>query len=133
MREKLAYIELSGEKLPIKCDLVVLEAAQEEYGTVNEFERKLLGIKFDENKKKVQTEPSFKTIRFALVQMVNEGIDVENALNGEKKKHLSEAELVNLCTDVNVFEVANILHNEFERCFQAKNLKSTQEQEETSK
>ena len=38
MFESLKYIELSGEKFPIKCDMVVLEKIQEEYGNLDLFE-----------------------------------------------------------------------------------------------
>ena len=38
------YIELSGEKLPIKCDMVVLEKIQEEYKDLDAFEEKLNGF-----------------------------------------------------------------------------------------
>ena len=40
MFESLKYIELSGEKFPIKCDMVVLEKIQEEYGNLDLFEGK---------------------------------------------------------------------------------------------
>lgn len=38
MFEELNYIEMSGKKYPIKCDLVVLEKIQDEFGDLNEFE-----------------------------------------------------------------------------------------------
>lgn len=128
MIEKLTYIELAGESYPIKCDLAVLEAAQEEYGTLNEFERKLAGIE-----EAGRTEPSVKAIRFALPLMINEGIDIENAIEGGKRKHITEKELKLLLSDINVFVIANELHDEFSRCFVSKNRNSTQEAEETSK
>ena len=40
----LAYIELSGVKLPIRCDMLVLEKIQEDYGDISEFENKLIGF-----------------------------------------------------------------------------------------
>ena len=35
-------IELTGRKYPIKCDLLVLEKIQDKYGTIGEFEQKLM-------------------------------------------------------------------------------------------
>lgn len=131
MIEKLKYIELGEEKYPIKCDLAVLEEIQEKYGTINAFELKLAGWVKNEEKKLVKTEPSMKAIRFVLPLMINEGIDIENAKNGKKRKHITDAELRELCTGVNVFDVANELHDEFSRCFEVKNQSSTQEQGET--
>lgn len=131
MIEKLKYIELGKEKYPMKCDLAVLEEIQEQYGTINAFELKLAGWTKNEEKKLVKTEPSMKAIRFALPLMINEGIDIENAKSGKKRKHITDAELKALCTDVNVFDIANELHDEFIRCFEVKNQNSTQEQEKT--
>ena len=44
MFEKLNHIELSGESYPIKCDLLVLEKIQDEYGDLSDFENKLTGF-----------------------------------------------------------------------------------------
>ena len=41
MFEELKYIELSGEKYPVKCDMVVLEKIQDEFGSLEEFEKRL--------------------------------------------------------------------------------------------
>ena len=41
MFEELKYIELSGEKYPVKCDMVVLEKIQDEFGSLEEFEKKI--------------------------------------------------------------------------------------------
>ena len=91
MIEKMTYIELAGGTYPIKCDLAVLEAAQDAYGSLTEFERKLLGLPPETDKKKetkVSREPSMKTVRFILPLMVNEGLDLENAKEGGKRKHI---------------------------------------------
>ena len=41
MFEKTNYIELSGEKYPIKCDILVLERIQDKYEDLSEFENGL--------------------------------------------------------------------------------------------
>ncbi len=38
MFEELKYIELSGEKYPVKCDMVVLEKIQDEFGSLDKYE-----------------------------------------------------------------------------------------------
>ena len=40
MFEELKYIELSGENYPVKCDMVVLEKIQNEFGSLDKFETK---------------------------------------------------------------------------------------------
>ncbi len=42
MFEEMNTIELTGRKYPIKCDLLVLEKIQDKYGTIGEFEQKLM-------------------------------------------------------------------------------------------
>lgn len=44
MFEKTNYIELSGEKYPIKCDILVLERIQDKYEDLSEFENGLNGL-----------------------------------------------------------------------------------------
>ena len=136
MVEKLTYIELADGQYPIKCDLAVLELAQEEYGRLGIFEKELSGLRKIEKEGEeeyVHEEPSIQAIRFALPLMVNEGIDLENRYEKGKRKHISEKDLPELLTDVHVFELADMLHKEFVRCFQSKNPKSTQEEEKNSR
>lgn len=138
MVEKLTYIELADGQYPIKCDLAVLELAQEEYGKLGIFERELSGLrkakkeKEDEEEKYIQEEPSIKAVRFVLPLMLNEGIDLENRYEKGKRKHIMEKDLPGLLTDVNVYDLANALHREFCRSFQSKNPKSTQAEEKSS-
>ena len=89
MFEKVNYIELSGDKYPLKCDILVLEKIQEEYGDLTEFENNLTGFvpKRDEEGELVRNEEGFmvgvygipdaKTLRKALMWMVQEGLEIE--------------------------------------------------------
>ena len=140
MLEKLTHLELAdGGRYPLKCDLAVLEAAQEEYGKLSIFERELSGLRKTGKKDKggndiySREEPSVKAVRFALPLMINEGIDLENRRFGEKRKHFTEKDLSELLEGINIFEVAGIMHQEFVRCFEVKNPKSTQEEEKKSR
>lgn len=42
--DKLTYIEVGKEKYPIKCDNLVLQQIQEEFGSVRLFEMALIGL-----------------------------------------------------------------------------------------
>ena len=134
MVEKLNYIELADGFYPIKCDLAVLEAVQEEYGKLSIFERELSGIRKTEEKDEKgkpiykTEEPSMRAVRFVLPLMINEGIDVENHLEGTRKKHIKESDLKCCITGVNILDIAYDLHREFVRCFETKNRNSTQEE-----
>ena len=88
MFEELKYIELSGEKYPVKCDMVVLEKIQDEFGSLEEFEKKITpwepkldeaGEKIKNEKGNVETEfkmMDIKAMNTALYFMVNEGEEV---------------------------------------------------------
>lgn len=132
MFEKLNHIELSGESYPIKCDLLVLEKIQDEYGDLSDFENKLTGFvpDIDEYGEYVRNEegllvgkrktPEIKILRKALIWMIEEGMEIE----GEKNE-LSEKEIMRKA-DMSPGELGQILHEEFNRCFQRKNGQTTQ-------
>lgn len=132
MFEKLNHIELSGESYPIKCDLLVLEKIQDEYGDLSDFENKLTGFvpDIDEYGEYVRNEegllvgkrktPEIKILRKMLIWMIEEGMEIE----GEKNE-LSEKEIMRKA-DMSPGELGQILHEEFNRCFQRKNGQTTQ-------
>ena len=39
---KLSYITLSGETFPLRCGMEVLEEIQEKYGSIDEFESRIM-------------------------------------------------------------------------------------------
>ena len=128
---KLNTINLGGKKYPLLCDLNVLETLQDEFGTVSEFERKLLGVRYvknsegdivyDEegNARMELVEPSIKAIKIALVEMVNEGIAYEAYSQGRSWEMIDELDVMVMCT-IPYSDLANILHDEYKRCFLTK-------------
>lgn len=128
---KLNTINLGGKKYPLLCDLNVLETLQDEFGTVSEFERKLLGVRYvkdsegnltydeDGNARMELVEPSIKAIKVALVEMVNEGIAYEAYSQGRSWEMIDELDVMVMCT-IPYSDLANILHDEYKRCFLTK-------------
>lgn len=128
---KLNKIDIGGTKYPLLCDLNVLETIQTEFGTVNEFERKLLGLEYakdaegnqiykeDDTPAMKLVEPSIRAIKIALVEMVNEGIAYEAYSQGKSWEMLDDLEVLALCT-IPYRELADILHDEYKRCFLTK-------------
>lgn len=129
--EKLKRIIIGGINYPIKIDLNVLEYIQENYGSINEFERDLLGIKFlkDEEGRQLydgegepcicRVEPSIKAIKIVLPVMINEGLEIEAEGKRESYHPVSEQTLLREC-DISFEVLANIIHEEFKRCFATK-------------
>ena len=134
MYEKLNTVRIGGKKLPIRCDFEVLQTLQENFGTLKEFEQKLLGMVpiLDENGNQIfettadgtevikfrTTEPNLKAIALALPMMINEGrrkaeSQGEEVENFDYKAAIKEA-------DFSMLDVAVDLHAEYRRCFDRK-------------
>lgn len=144
MFEELKFIELSGEKYPVKCDLVVLEKIQDEFGSLNAFEKKICpwnpvldeaGEKIRDENGNVETEfqmPDIPTVNTALFFMVNEGEEIEAEKEGREPRSYSRNEIVRK-VDISPVSLALKLHTEYYRCFELKNEKTTQDQKNQKK
>lgn len=121
--EKLKILQINSMKYPIKMNNYVLEAIQEEYGTVNEFEKKLVGIEEIENKDgeiiKKRVEPSIKAINFVLPLMVREGMRLDAYNKKKDPDYIDDYEIIGKL-NISFWEIAGILHEEMNRCFQSK-------------
>lgn len=137
MFEGLHYIELAGKKYPVKCDLLVLEKLQEEFGSISEFEEGLITWEpeLDEKGEPVLDEegepkykgkiPVMKAVNAALEYMVNEGEAIAAEQEGREPVFVKREEIVRK-VDLSPQQLANQLHDEFYRCFRIKNGKTTQ-------
>ena len=105
-------------ELPIRCDLYVLDMLQQEFGSIEEFEKKLLGIR-EENGKSVVGEPSVNAVAHALPLMIMEGMDIDKEINGRHYEINTVKHLIALTTR-NYRELAAELHAEMRRCFAKK-------------
>lgn len=136
MFDKLRYIELSGTSYPFKCDMFVLERIQEEYGDLGDFENRLSGFipSKDENGKPKRNKegyilgtygiPDIKTVNKALYWMVSEGLEIEADEQSKEHRAVDEKFLVRQ-VDISPKELGQLLQEEFARCFERKNEKTT--------
>lgn len=144
MFEELKHIELSGRSYPIKCDLLVLEKIQENYGSIGEFESKLMTWEpeLDKDGNEITTEdgktkyrgkfPETRAVNDALFWMTNEGESILAEKEARAPEHFSREHIVRE-VDIPLTELAGLLHEEFFRCFQSKNGKTTQRKEKSQK
>lgn len=120
--EKLKRIMIGDKTYPFKIDLNVLEELQEQFGTVNEFERQLRGIRNmigeDGKPMKYIGEPSIKAIKAVLPLAVNEGLAIEAELENREMEPVEE-EIIRECT-VPFTLLARMMLEEFKRCFETK-------------
>ena len=129
--QKLKRIIMDGKTYPIKMDLNVLEIIQNEYGTINEFERDILGLKFAKDKNGNQIykkdgdpqmyigETSVKAIKIALPAMINEGLEIEADDQGKEFKPVEESFVFRNC-NISFEILGKMIHEEFRRCFEVK-------------
>lgn len=129
---ELKRIMVGGKTFPIKFDINVLERVQDEYGTINEFERKLRGIEVarDEEGKVIYNEkdkpmlratkePSIKAIKTVLPAMINEGLAIEAEETGKSWEPVSELWVLSNC-NVSFELLAEMIYEEYKRCFEVK-------------
>lgn len=132
MFERPNSITLSGEKFPIKCDLAVLEKIQDAYGSIMAFEKQIYTfvpklddkgeIVTDENGMmigNVVTPASITALFNALRWMVDEGCEILKDL-GEPVPEYTPEKLKRM-VDMPPYQLSEIVHNEFLRCFERKN------------
>ena len=129
--KKMTRILIGGKSYPIVMDINVLEHIQDEYGSINEFERDILGIKLkkdkdgnqeytEEGKPKVyRTEPSIKAIKTALPLMINEGLSIEAEKRNSSYEEVSDKLIFRECT-ISFEILADMIHDELIRCFETK-------------
>ena len=128
---ELKKIIIKGKTYPVKIDLNVLQVIQEEYGSINEFERDLLGIKYqkDEDGNQIYdekgdpaiyfVEPSVRAISMVLPLMINEGLAVEAHRTGREPEQVENSEILAEC-DISYEYLAEIIHEEYSACFVTK-------------
>mgnify|MGYP003290080322 CR=1 FL=1 len=128
---KLNRIMLGEKTYPIKIDLNVLEHIQENYGSINQFEMDILGLKNKLNEKgekifaedgslvMCRKEPSIRAIKAVLPSMINEGLSIEAEENGIVFAPLSDKDVFRECT-ISYELLAKMIHEEFARCFKTK-------------
>lgn len=80
MKDIEKVIKVDDREYPIVFNLNVMEAIQEEYGTVQ---------KWGELSEGKDGEPNAKAVIFGITQMINEGIDIRNEKNGTDVKPLT--------------------------------------------
>lgn len=121
--EDLKHITLSGEEYPIKCDMLVLERLQEEFGSIEDFENRILGI--EEKGKKRNKLPDVKAVGAALYWMIREGLEIEAEQQKKTGISLPRREQLMRKVDMPYYMLGVTLYEEFARCFASKNPETT--------
>lgn len=97
MKSAMQEIEYRGKTYKLVFDLNVMEAIQDEYGSIDAWG------KLTEHE---DGEPNVKALVFGVTEMINEGIDIDNDENGTDEKTLTHKQVARILTEVGLESVA---------------------------
>jgi len=123
MIDKITYLETDSEKFPLAFTLNVMEALQDEYGTLSEWSELIRN----------QKEPNIKALKFFITEAINEGIDIENEKSGETRVPITSAKAGRIITEIGFQKVAKTINKMVSESVKtkenSKNVKTTKNQE----
>lgn len=102
MKEMRNEIEYKGQKYNLVFNLNVMEAIQEEYGTIGKWGNLTDGT---------DGEVSAKAVKFGLTEMLNEGIDIDNEKNGTNIEPLTLKQVGRMLTEIGLEEATKKLND----------------------
>ena len=102
MKIKTAYIETSKGTFPLVFTLNVMEEIQEKYGSLDEW-YKMTSSGGD--------GASIKDIKFGVMAMINEAIDIENEENATNRPMVSDKEVGRIITEVGIEGLFETMQN----------------------
>lgn len=123
MIDKLEYLDDGDTKYPMAFTINVMEAAEEEYGGLENW-AKLMD----------SSEPSYKALKFMVLEIINEGIDIENEKlkNDKKKEALTSKQVGRLITRIGLekigMKVFNLIKESLPKGDKSKNVRSMKSQ-----
>lgn len=97
MKDTTQTIDYKGKTYKLVFDLNVMEAIQDEYGSIEAWGN------LTEPKK---GEPNIKALVFGVMQMINEGIEIDNDDNGTDDKPLTHRKVARILTEVGLDAVS---------------------------
>nr|DAP41704.1 MAG TPA: tail assembly chaperone protein [Caudoviricetes sp.] len=98
MKSKLQEIEYQDKTYKLAFDLNVMEAIQDEYGSIEAWGKL---VEPDEG------EPNIKALVFGATQMINESIEISNEEDGTDEKTLSHRKVARILTAVGLESVTS--------------------------
>ena len=114
MLDKIEYLEDGEIRYPITFTLNVMEAVQEEYGSMQGW------AKLVQN----EEETNIKALKFMLVEMINEGLDIE-----EKQEKLTSKQVGRLISKIGIKQTGEKIRRLISRSLpeikNSKNVKTT--------
>ncbi len=101
MVDKINYLETEKEKYPLVFSLNVMESIQDKYGSIEKWSELI----------QHSGEPDIKALKFFMTEAINEGIEIENEKNNEKRKSITAKQVGRILTEVGLAGTANKIMN----------------------
>lgn len=102
MKDIEGKITVNGKEYPLVFNLNVMEAIQEEYGTLE---------KWGELTDGTNGEPNAKAVIFGFREMMNEGLDIQNEENGTDTKPLTLKQVGRIITEYGLLNATKLMNN----------------------
>lgn len=102
MKDVNGKLQYKNKTYSLVFNLNVMEAIQEEYGTLANWGDLTGGS---------DKEPNAKAVLFGLREMINEGIDIENEENGTNEPLLTHKQVGRMMTEVGLMEATQVLND----------------------
>lgn len=103
MKDVMKKIETTTETYPFVLNLNVIDLIQEKYGNLDAWADKIEGTVRDKNGKEIdKVLPSIKDLKWFFKEAINEGIDIENEENENKRSFITEKQAGRIITEMGI-------------------------------
>lgn len=102
MKDIKSYIETEKAKYPVVFNLNVMEDLQEKFGSMQAWSDLTDGT---------NGEPSIKALKYGLMVMINEAIDMQNEENDEKMAFVNEKQVGRIITEVGIAKIGEVVRD----------------------
>lgn len=103
MNDNIKYLETKTEKFPYVYTLNIMEALQNEYGSLNKWANLI--------EPKDGSEPNIKAVLFFFKESINEGIDIDNENSEIKRPFISEKKAGRIISEIGINKANELIKN----------------------
>jgi hypothetical protein len=97
MQDTMKYIDVKGVEYPLAFNLNVMEKIQEKYGSYE---------KWGDLTDGKNSEINIGALKFGILEMINEGIDIENESKEVKREFLTDKQVGRIITEIGMETLA---------------------------
>ena len=102
MKDYNGKINYKGQEYKLVFNLNVMERIQEEYGSIDKW-----GSLTDGS----DGEPNAKAVKYGFMEMLNEGIDIDNEENNTDIPYFTAKQVGRIITEVGLLNATRVLNN----------------------